>query len=67
MKKLAFTFIFILTSCSFNANYRGLNITMNIAHVAYYNKMQEVNGMKEEATILILAPKDDTDFLENKD
>ena len=29
--------------------------------------MQEVNGMKEDATILILAPKDDTDFLENKD
>ena len=67
MKKLVFTFLFILTSCSFNANYHGLNITMNIAHVAYYNKMQEVNGMKEEATILILAPKDDSDFLENKD
>ena len=29
--------------------------------------MQEVNSMKEEAIILILAPKDDTDFLENKD
>lgn len=67
MKKLVFTFLFILTSCSFNANYRGLNITMNIAHVAYYNKTQEVNNMKEEATILILAPKDDSEFLENKD
>ena len=67
MKKLVFVFLFILTSCSFNANYRSLNISMNIAHVAYYNKTQEVNKMKEEATILILAPKDDTDFLENKD
>ena len=62
-----FFFLFALTSCSFNANYRGLNISMNIAHVAYYNKTQEVNEMKEEATILILAPKDDTNFLENKD